>query len=335
MNKIYGNPFESSGFWVKGNLHTHTTNSDGALSPEKVVDYYSSHGYGFLALTDHEKTTKFFSEKLIVIPGTEVAAGKGALGEVQHVVAVNVEDNEIVQKYSKDSIQTLLNYLKDEGFAIIAHPYWSKLITQDLLNLSDYCGIEIYNTGCDVEVAKGFSTTHWDDLLAQKINVYGFAVDDAHWYNDLDSLGGWIYVKVREKNLSELMKSIKEGFFYASMGPTIEAFSFSNNKLEARFSPARRVDLVSDDGAGFSISMDIYNMVRKGLNIPRMRIVKIERNGDEEEVSAEIWGKKAVFKALKRGLIHISLEGFIFKNYVRLETTDANGRKAWTNPVLL
>src|ERR1051325_8633548 len=39
--------------WWKGNLHTHTLWSDGDDYPEMVVDWYKSHGYDFLALSDH------------------------------------------------------------------------------------------------------------------------------------------------------------------------------------------------------------------------------------------------------------------------------------------
>ena len=39
--------------WYKGNLHTHTTDSDGLKSPDDVKRLYKSLGYDFLALTDH------------------------------------------------------------------------------------------------------------------------------------------------------------------------------------------------------------------------------------------------------------------------------------------
>lgn len=335
MNMEDTNPFETPGSWMKGNIHAHTTNSDGTLSPEKTVDYYSSYGYDFLALTDHGKLTKASSEKLLLIPGVELVSGKSVLGGDYHVVAINVEDEEALQKHAKDSVQTLLDYLKENGFAVIAHPYWSKLTTQDLLNITNYLGIEIYNTGCDVEVAKGFSTIHWDNLLTNRINVYGFAVDDAHWYSNLDAPGGWICVKVRERSLSGLIKSIEKGLFYASTGPVIKRFSYASNGLEAEFSTVRRVDVVSENGTGFSISTDVYNIVRRKPGIQRIRIVKTGRKNGGEEVYAEIRGKSAVFKLSKSGLSYVRLEGFDFKSYVRLEITDANGRKAWTNPVFL
>jgi hypothetical protein len=39
---------------LKGQLHTHTTLSDGALTPQEVADVYASLGFDFLAFTDHD-----------------------------------------------------------------------------------------------------------------------------------------------------------------------------------------------------------------------------------------------------------------------------------------
>lgn len=39
--------------WWKGNLHTHSFWSDGDDYPEMIVDWYKSHGYDFIQLSDH------------------------------------------------------------------------------------------------------------------------------------------------------------------------------------------------------------------------------------------------------------------------------------------
>jgi predicted metal-dependent phosphoesterase TrpH len=39
---------------LKGNLHAHTTFSDGVLSPHRLVEEYERLGYDFLAITDHD-----------------------------------------------------------------------------------------------------------------------------------------------------------------------------------------------------------------------------------------------------------------------------------------
>ena len=47
-----------AGRWFKGNLHTHTINSDGDSSPDDVVRWYKEHRYDFLSLTDHNFLTE-------------------------------------------------------------------------------------------------------------------------------------------------------------------------------------------------------------------------------------------------------------------------------------
>ncbi|MEX2308694.1 MAG: hypothetical protein WD738_13930 [Pirellulales bacterium] len=44
---------ESEFRWWRGNIHTHSLWSDGNDFPEMIADWYRSHGYHFLALSDH------------------------------------------------------------------------------------------------------------------------------------------------------------------------------------------------------------------------------------------------------------------------------------------
>lgn len=39
---------------LRGNLHAHTTFSDGVLAPHRLVEEYERLGYDFLAITDHD-----------------------------------------------------------------------------------------------------------------------------------------------------------------------------------------------------------------------------------------------------------------------------------------
>jgi hypothetical protein len=61
--------------WWKGNLHTHSLWSDGDEFPEVIVDWYRSHGYDFVALSDHN--TLAAGERWIDAAGS--AGGMGAL----------------------------------------------------------------------------------------------------------------------------------------------------------------------------------------------------------------------------------------------------------------
>ena len=45
---------DENAVWLKGNLHSHSTRSDGKLTPEEMKNLYKSRGYSILCCTDHE-----------------------------------------------------------------------------------------------------------------------------------------------------------------------------------------------------------------------------------------------------------------------------------------
>ena len=69
--------------FLKGNLHAHTTFSDGVRSPQALIAEYESRGYDFLAITDHEdhenwvepayqRTLERLAPRLLLFRGIEV-----------------------------------------------------------------------------------------------------------------------------------------------------------------------------------------------------------------------------------------------------------------------
>jgi len=54
--------------WYKGNLHTHSYWSDGDDFPEMIMDWYKSHGYHFVGLSDHNILAE--GEKWKLIPNS-------------------------------------------------------------------------------------------------------------------------------------------------------------------------------------------------------------------------------------------------------------------------
>lgn len=51
--------------WYKGNTHTHSYWSDGDDFPEMIMDWYKSHGYDFISLSDHNVLAQGEEWKLI------------------------------------------------------------------------------------------------------------------------------------------------------------------------------------------------------------------------------------------------------------------------------
>ena len=69
MKKILDN-----GMYYKGNLHSHSTISDGKMSIDEMVKSYQEKGYNFLMISDHNINTsfrEFDNESFITIDGFE------------------------------------------------------------------------------------------------------------------------------------------------------------------------------------------------------------------------------------------------------------------------
>ncbi|HUR44169.1 MAG TPA: phosphotransferase, partial [Aestuariivirga sp.] len=92
-------PFLGSGRFWRGNLHTHSTLSDGALAPTAVVDAYKNAGYDFMMLSDHfldrynwpvADTRAFRSNSFTTIIGSELHAPETKVGELWHIVGAGL-----------------------------------------------------------------------------------------------------------------------------------------------------------------------------------------------------------------------------------------------------
>ncbi|MCS7180387.1 MAG: hypothetical protein NZ891_03445 [bacterium] len=114
----FNNPFSIKGKWFKGNIHIHTKNSDGKLSPEEVVHVYRENLYNFLFITDHNKITNFESpyNNFLTIKGIEFNK------ESFHILGLSINEFFSTENLSAQEIINKINELG--GFSVICHPYW-------------------------------------------------------------------------------------------------------------------------------------------------------------------------------------------------------------------
>lgn len=300
MQGVFNNPFEARGRWFKGNLHAHSSNSDGNLTAEQLVSLYRRSGYDFLSITDHGKLTEtksLSSTRFPLIPGEEIIVGTSSAGTFFHVVAINIaRELPVVEADPAERPQRVIDLIREQGGeAIVAHPYWSGLTCGDLMGIEGYMGLEVYNTNCDLTINRGLSGVHWDDLLSSGRRLLGFAVDDAHHKSrpnlPRDSCGAWISVKAESLTIDHLMASIRRGLFYSSTGPEIRGISFDDGGVSASTSPVRAISFISNAGLG-------------------------ERHTAE---SGYLTGAAYPLNGAE--------------GYVRVEASDEHGRTAWSNPI--
>jgi hypothetical protein len=203
--------------WLRGNLHTHSTLSDGNLGIQETVRAYADLHYDFLMLSDHDvfnDGAKLDSCGMTIIPGNEITANG------VHLLHVNAE--EYVQ--ATEDRQGIIEHInKGRGFAVLNHPNWEKDFNhcpqQVLEELQGYAGIEIYNGVCLFAEGSPLATDRWDMLLSRGRRVWGYGNDDNH----ADAHRGlvWNMVQAASRSAGDIAAALRTGRFYVSTGVRI------------------------------------------------------------------------------------------------------------------
>ncbi|MCD6361716.1 MAG: hypothetical protein J7M38_12750 [Armatimonadetes bacterium] len=234
-------PFDVPGVWLRGNMHTHTTESDGLVTPQEAVKRFAEQGYDFLSLTDHERltdTSGLDDRGLTLLPGTEVAVGANELGSSFHLVGIGL--SEMPELVADDAVASLEALRAVSQYCFVAHPSWSNATFADLLPLAAANGIEVFNTGCQREMGRGTDEVRWDDCLARGVEFHAVAVDDCHWKIP-DAFGGWVMVRAADRSPASIYAALQAGRFYSSTGPVIEEIEIEPGRAYVRCSPVAEV----------------------------------------------------------------------------------------------
>jgi hypothetical protein len=235
MNRL--SAFTAPGRFWRGNLHTHSTRSDGVLKPEEVCRRYRAEGYDFLALTDHfvgaygypiVDTTNFRTNSFTTILGAELHSGAMANGELWHILAVGLppdfapsDSPDFDPKPGQETAPELAARAVAAGaFVAIAHPQWSGLTLADARTITAAHAVEIYNHGCATGCDRPDGAAIADLLLSEGRRLTLIATDDAHFYEP-DHFGGWVMVKAEANEPEALLAALKRGDFYSSQGPEL------------------------------------------------------------------------------------------------------------------
>ena len=295
------------GVWLRCALHAHTTNSDGELAPDLLVRHYDWAGYDVLAITDHwVRTVERSTKKLLVIPSTELNAQAGGPEHDAHVLALGVNADPVIPDSAFAPLQEVVDWIvANGGVPYIAHTYWSGLRTEQWESCEGLVGCEVWNSGCELEIGRGLSSLHWDEALERGRLLYGIAADDSH-HPGYDSGFAWTMVRAAEKTQEAVLDALRTGSFYSSTGPSIANVAVDEESVVVECSPAESVTLVSARARGARA-----NAGRLGYPT-RSQILDRDSAG---KITA------------------VRLERQWETRFGRVEVEDANGCRAWTNPL--
>lgn len=309
-------PFDGApGVWLRCAFHTHTTESDGWLSPVMLRRYHALAGYDVLAITDHDRFTAEpeGDDDLIVIGGTEISLIAPKSRGPLHLLGLGITGMPAVHLQSNLG-EACAAVRAAGGLPFVAHPVWSGLLTDEVDGIELAQGIEVYNSSCEVEQDRASGEVHWDLWLSRGLRLGGIATDDLH-YPGYEAFRGWTMIHARERSKAAVMEALRAGRYYATTGPRITELTVADGVLRIATTPARAVTASANPPFGARITAGRHELTFRAMRL---------RTGDGQAFEGIVDGEH-VTGALFRG--HPSVR------YVRLSVEDDQGRKAWTNPI--
>jgi hypothetical protein len=294
-------PFSRPGRFWRGNLHTHSDRSDGALPPEEVGQRYREAGYDFLAVTDHFRAEYGFpltdtrplrTPGFTTLLGAELHAPRTESSSQWHIVAVGLPPGFPPPAPGESGPQLARRARAASAFIGMAHPAASLLTLADAESLDAAHAVEVYNA-LSAREDRGDSWHLTDVLLNRGRRLTAYAADDAHFQpGDPPGCAAWVQVRAGSLDPAALLTALKAGYYYASSGPELHDIQLHDGLLTVHCSPARKV------------------MVTGG--VPGAQVIEGE--------------------ALTQCSLPLAMFG---RGYCRVTVEDTTGARAWSNPIRL
>jgi hypothetical protein len=320
---LKGNPFAIEGAWRRGNTHSHTTASDGALSVAELAGWYEENDYDFLVVTDHDvvaDVSEYFGP-LLVIPGAEiVVCWEGTFGA--EICSLGIDE---VRRKGVPPQDVIEDVTDQGGVPILSHPHLSGVPSSLIKEQPGLVGLEVFNAvGHAWGGGRGVASIHWDDVLMSGQMLWGIASDDRHSGTDPegrkhDRGKAWIMVRSDDCTRTGIMETIREGHFYSSTGPEIHNITVTETEVVVECSPARSVSFITLPWMGGQTKAPPGETITEAKE-------SLKRLATPE--------KTASFKE------HLIEHGFLkdsedVGHYFRVEVWDGDEGYAWSNPICL
>ena len=264
--------------FYKASLHTHSTVSDGKLTPQQVKQLYKDAGYSILALTDHHliaahpelNEPDFLTLTAIELglDSEDYAPPASFFGQTYHFNLIAKDPDNLWQpyppkadiavknpervaqarwdkrprEYSLKCANAMLARANQEGFLVIYnHPTWSKQSYPDYAGLKGLWALEIRNTHNCLNGYDDNNHRGYQELLELGNRLAVVAADDTHRPHTVG--GSWTMIGAESLTYAGVIDAMEKGHIYASCGPEIHSLTLEGTTLRVTCSPAAQVTL--------------------------------------------------------------------------------------------
>ena len=261
--------------FYKASLHTHSTVSDGKMTPQEVKEHYQAAGFSILALTDHHIVSahpELNGPDFLALTSIELgldsedyAPPASFFGQTYHFNLIAKDPDNLWQPYPPKKIEEknrlhaekahwdqrericsvecaneILARANEEGFlAVYNHPTWSKQSYPDYAPLKGLWALEIRNTH---NVLNGYDDNNhrvYQDLLEQGNRLAVVACDDTHRPHTVG--GSWTMIGAKELTYSAVIEAMEKGDLYATCGPVLHSLTIDGDILTVTCDPAAEI----------------------------------------------------------------------------------------------
>lgn len=270
--------------YYKASLHTHSTVSDGKLTPQELRDAYKAKGYSILAITDHSVMVQhqhLAQPDFLILTGVEIDVEErdnpvNLRNRALHMCLISKDPLKqwipfrdprpipasvpyeagcevagLPRIYDPAYINAVIAECNRQGMLVIYnHPCWSLESYPDYAPLEGLWGMEYRNSGC---IAIGFDEDNgrvYQDFCTLGKRIMPVCADDTHTalhrFNGYPVLGeSWNMVGAEKLEYGAVIEAMERGDLYASCGPEIKSLTLEGNTLRITFSEAVKVQLIT------------------------------------------------------------------------------------------
>lgn len=258
----------------KANMHSHSTFSDGKLTPEELKAAYKEHGYSIFAFSDHitvKEHTDLADDEFLPLTSAELDISEQGersfnLRKSFHFNIISRDPEHFEQiKYNSKSFNTeyinrIIREAKEKNYFVTAnHPNWSLFTEDEFLQLEGLNGFELYNCiTANFGGALSFTPEIYLYLLRNGKRIFPIGADDNHSFcmpfshPNNDSFGGFTYILSDKLEYSKIINALDSGNMYCSTGPQFFEISAENDIISIKTSNVRQISVLTENGKAFT-----------------------------------------------------------------------------------
>ena len=166
-----------------------------------------------------------------------------------------LEADPVVPELEFAPLQEVVSWmLANGGVPYLAHTYWSGLRIDQWEACEGLLGIEVWNTGCELELGRGDASLHWDEALER-----GRAASTRSRPTTRTTPASTAASRGRgfarsRRTQAAVLDALRAGAFYGSTGPRIDAVEVTDGDVTVRCSPAASVTLYTGRRRGARVN---------------------------------------------------------------------------------